>query len=414
MRCKFFVFACLCLVLLCGRGNAISPADYADRFKIDLDTPLPKIEDLRIQFAPAPVYDRKYKYYWSIGNKFDKEFAQTIRKYGTREKRLKWQGEDEYYEMIKSMPPQMYEYIGPYLHTVPGIPEKVLNMPGIKETKNKFPSRIAPQLADIEDIEMISPVLYFLLMPEMWPDENAVEEIVMPEPMPEPANKYNSKLLDDIAKKLSPQDYAPGATAKSNVKSRLRTISPDKNSPLTSADVKAVISTLEDLKSFGSDIVTQVQLVEAGYLLDAWEEANGTGVGLAQLKDLVTPCARLVQKIRLIGKSTEFQSVISKKGFSENEWAYTCDKTIKAYRLLRMSQVELLTIRLFRKNIFQHSLQSYNYKYGPKIAATMQSMIERYDATIDDMLEVKKNSKELDSVLRDSKFRIVGQEIFMK
>ena len=53
------------------------------------------------------------------------------------------------------MPPQMYEYIGPYLHTVPGIPEKVLNMPGIKETKNKFPSRIAPQLADIEDIEMI-------------------------------------------------------------------------------------------------------------------------------------------------------------------------------------------------------------------------------------------------------------------
>ena len=41
-------------------------------------------------------------------------------------------------------------------------------------------------------------------------------------------------------------------------------------------------------------------------------------------------------------------------------------------------------------------------------------MIERYDATIDDMLEVKKNSKELDNVLRDSKFRIVGQEIFMK
>ena len=121
-----------------------------------------------------------------------------------------------------------------------------------------------------------------------------------------------------------------------------------------------------------------------------------------------------MQKIRLIGKSTEFQSIISKKGFSENEWAYTCDKTIKAYRLLRMSQVELLTIRLFRKNIFQHSLQSYNYKYGPKIAATMQSMIERYDATIDDMLEVKKNSKELDGVLRDSKFRIVGQEIFMK
>ena len=136
MKFRFFIFICFLLILSGGKANAISPADYADRFKIDLEASLPKIEDLRIQFAPAPVYDRKYKYYWSIGDKFDKEFAQTIRKYGTREKRLKWQGEDEYYEMIKSMPPQMYEYIGPYLHTVPGIPEKVLNMPGIKETKN--------------------------------------------------------------------------------------------------------------------------------------------------------------------------------------------------------------------------------------------------------------------------------------
>ena len=46
----------------------------------------------------------------------------------------------------------------------------------IKETKNKFPTRIAPQLADIEDLEFLSPYLYYLLMPEMWPENRRSPE----------------------------------------------------------------------------------------------------------------------------------------------------------------------------------------------------------------------------------------------
>ena len=57
--------------------------------------------------------------------------------------------------LLENMHKEYYQYIGPYLHTVPTISEKVLNMPGIKETKNKFPTRIAPQVADIEDIEIV-------------------------------------------------------------------------------------------------------------------------------------------------------------------------------------------------------------------------------------------------------------------
>ena len=64
-------------------------------------------------------------------------------------------------EQLKNTPKEYYPYIGPYLHTIPGISEKVLNLPGIKETKTGFRKRIAPQLADIENLEFMSPALYF-------------------------------------------------------------------------------------------------------------------------------------------------------------------------------------------------------------------------------------------------------------
>lgn len=414
MKKKVYILAFIALIIGGGEAKALAPADYAEFFKIDLSEKLPPIEELREQFRPAPVYDRKFEYYWKIGPKFDRSFAQTIRKYGTRSKRLKWEGEDEFVEMIKDMPPETYEYIGPYLHTLPGIPEKILNMPGIKETKNKFPSRIAPQVADIEDIEMISPVFYFLLMPEFWPENHEGEELDIPPKLPEPVNKYHPKLLDSIAKKIKPADFMPGANIESPVESRLRTINPDENSPLSTPDIKAFVNTLKELREFGNDIYRQVRLIEAGRLLENYENAIGRGVGVPDLKDTVHPCARLVQKIRLSGMESDFKAIISEQGFDSSEWAYTCDKTIKAYRLLNMSQAEAQTLKLFRHNIYGDSLEAFDYKYGPMIASVMQAMIERYNSPLGDMLEVKKNYKEIEEALQSSKMRIVGQGIFMK
>lgn len=408
---KFFYSFCMAF-LLSGAAMAIAPADYADLFKVDLDEELPPVEELRKQFYPKPVFDRKFRYYWAIGPIFDKEFAQTIKSYGTRQRRLKWEGEDELYEMILSMPKSTYEYIGPYLHTVPGIPEKILNMPGIKETKNKFPSRVAPQFKDIEDLEMMSPAFYFLLMPELW--TQSPQEYVFVQTLPEPDNKYEPEKYDALAKILKPENFAPGAKIKSPVEKNLRTIEPDENSPLTTPDIKAVVATLVDLQGFATDVFDQAKIAEAGFLLDSWEKANGKGPGLPHLKDLVVPCARLVQKVRLAGLDQEFRSVISKQGFNEKEWAYTCDKTIRAFRLLNMNHEELLTLKLFRRNVLVDSLRGMDYKYGPIVAQTMQGTVERFNAPIEDMWEVKKNSAMIRNVLRDGKMRIVGQKIFMR
>ena len=414
MRIKAIFGGILICALWCGSVMAIAPADFADKLKVNLNEDIPPLQELREQFRPAPVYDRKYKYYWQIGTKFDTDFAQTIRRYGSRDRRLKWAGEDELYGMIKNMDPKMYQYIGPYLHTVPGIPEKILNMPGIKETKNKFPTRIAPQVADIEDLEMMSPIFYFLLMPEAWAENSKHEEITIPRKLPEPTNKYHSKMIDDIAKVVRPQDYAPGAVVKNPIEKELRTIQISESSPLTSPDIEAFVSTIDDINRFGEDINVQMRLVEATGLLEAWENAQGKGSGVPGLKDMVYPCSRLVQKVKVAGLINDFNEIIAKQGFDEKEWAYTCDKTMRAYRMLNMSQAEVRAVRLYRKNAFGDMLAAYDYNYGVLIATTMQAFVEMYTAPLEDMLEVKKNHKSIENTLKKNSQRIVIQSIYLK
>ena len=409
----FGLWLCAAAIVGVFPAAAISPADYADRFKVDMNADIPPIEELRKMFAPKPVYDRKFDYFWNIGIVFNKEFAQTIRDYGTRQTRLKWQNEDTLLEQIKNLPPEFYPYIGPYLHTVPGISDKILNLPGIKETKNKFPARVARKFADIENLEFMSPALYYLLMPEIWEESDLTREKVRFQTLPD-RNNYDSSFISRVMELVPPEDFAPGAKPEEPLASRLRTISPDASSPLTSKDIQAVARSLEALADYGADINNKAKIIEAGALLDAWENANGTGAILPSIKDLVHPCQRLVQKIKMQGMENEFADIIAAEGFNMEEWAYTCDKTIKAYRVLRMSSAELMTLLLFKRNIYEKQLNLYSDKIAPSIAVTMQSVIEMYEAPIKDVLEVKKNQKAVKNALNRIGYRIVFQPVYMK
>ena len=213
---------------------------------------------------------------------------------------------------------------------------------------------------------------------------------------------------------VPPEDFAPGAKPKEPLKSRLRTINPDANSPLTSKDIQAFARTLEALVGYSDDIYNKAKIIEAGNLLDAWENSQGKGAILPNLKDLVHPCQRLVQKIKMQGMDIEFSNIISQEGFNMEEWGYTCDKTIKAYRVLKMTRLELMTLLLYKRNVYQNQLNLYSDKIGPGIAATMQGIIEMYDAPIEDMLEVKKNQSLLKSAFEKLKYRLVFQSIYIK
>ena len=411
-KTKIFVCSCLCGGFLLAAHNVCAgAADFAKYFKVDMDMPLPKYEELEQKYIVGRRrYNRRYDFHWDIGNLFDDLFRLTITDYGSTEKRIRNEHEQDLLDMLALMPKEYYQYIGPYLHTVPNMPEKVLNMPGIKETKNKFPTRIAPQLAGIEDLEFLSPYLYYLLMPEMWPENRTPQERPVIKKA-SPKVEYDEKLYQKI-KELVPEDeFVPGAKPEVKVgASDLRTINPDINSPLTSADVKAFARTLPNVYKIGADIRVQGKIYSAGSLLDIWEIENKIGLPMNGVKDLVNPCQRLVQKLRVAGLETELRMAVGGEGFSPEEWAYTCDKTIKAYRMGLMNSSTLASLKAFQRGAYDAYLhETLRPKQLELQFASMQAMVEMYKAPMNDILEVRKNRQLLKKEFEAGKYRILGQ-----
>ena len=229
------------------------PADYVGAFDVDLQQKLPPFSELQKKYAAeAEDYDKGYDYGWNIGTVFNEVFKNTITGYGKREARIAPKNEEAILNMLAALPEQYYQYIGPYLHQVPGMSEKVLNLPGIKETKNKFPTRLAPQVKDIKNLEFLSPAFYFLLMPDAWPYNIDLKEYPLPEPVKAKA-KHNPRFFETVEKIVPMKDFGPDAPAEKKLgRSDLRTPNPSKTSLLTAADVKAFINTLDKVNAFGN------------------------------------------------------------------------------------------------------------------------------------------------------------------
>lgn len=407
MKRTFFSKLFFVSVLFLATPVMAKMADYAKYYQVDLDMELPTLPELQQRyFKELSNYNRKYEFYWNIGNVFDEAFRLTITSYGSSEKRLKNENEEALIEMLGGIPPEYYQYIGPYLHTVQNISDKVLNMPGIKETKNQFPKRIAPQLADIEDLEFLSPYLYFVLMPEAWPEyyENIERPAipVKPKPKVEHDEKFFSKLKD-----LVPiEDFQPNAQKPGVGMSDLRTIEPTKDSPLTSADVKAFTATLGKVDAFGKHNYNVAKIYSSGTLLDLWEQEKGIGLPLNSLKDIVNPCQRLVQKVRVAGLEREFRQAIADEGFDAKGWAYTCDKTIKALRLSKVNRAMAASIKAFERGVYDSYIDNMGENKAGMQYQSMQSLIEMHKAPLNDVLEVRKNRKELLKQLNSMNNRI--------
>lgn len=394
---------------------ALAPQDYAKYFKIDLDAPLPSFEELSQKYAnPNDFYDRKYDYGWNISEIFDEIFRIRITANGKREKRIPFEQEELLLNMLNNVPKEIYPYIGPYMHTVPGIPEKILNLPGIKETKNKFPERIAPQLADIPDLEFLSPSLYFILMPEAWPQNLPRREI--PNMYPSyPKVEYDKEFYQKIKKLVPVEKFLPGnEKSKKVTRSDFRTLAPTPTSLLTAADVKAFADTLDEVREFGNRDGNFLNTYNAGMFLDMYEVENGSGIlNNNQIKDQVNPCQRLIQKIKILGKDkeNEFQTIVGKKGFTLNTWAYTCDKTIKAYRVSKVNRAALKELNAFAKGLYLPEIRAYNMQSQNFQMSTIQGILEMYKAPMSDVLEVRKNRKLLDEKFKKMKFLLVSSPI---
>lgn len=378
-----------------------SPTDYKKYYEVDLDAPVPDLAALARELdEKTDNYDPKYILSWDMGITFNPEISGIITAYGTTEKRIKKATDDTLYEQIASLPKEYYPYIGPNLHTLQGIPEKVLNMPGIKETKNQFPKIIAPQLQDIEDLEFLSPNLYILLMPQMWPSNQKPVEHPRRQKVNAGKVTYDADFYEKVLSKIPDQGFGGASrSGETPLPDRLRTLNPDKNSALTTADIKAFLNTLDGVKKF-STLENYIKILQAGALLDYWEQKNGENLMVNGLKDVVNPCQRLALKIKWAGMENEFMMVVAPQGFNLKEWAYTCDKTIKAYRVAHIPMAYVTTIAAFKKGLLDTYFKTMNPKWRDKNYATLQSLSEMYNAPEADVFEALKNEAEIKEKLK--------------
>lgn len=387
---------------------------FAKFYEIDLENdPLPSMETLESMLEKHSDYNRKFDTHFDLLWGFDSEFAATIASYGHQEKRIKPVDEDLMIDAIKQFAPIYYQYIGPQLFEVPGMSEKILNMPGIKETKNKFPTRIADEVKDIEDIEFLSPSLYFILMPESWPGyEGNFEEPKAP--FYHPKIKYNPQFYAFIKKIVPMNEYMPGYKAPSGKgKDDMRTIFPNANTVLTSADVKAVIVSLDKVEDWLKKPENEYQVYRIGTLLTMYEQEDDVGkYAHTVLRNMVNPCARLVQKVRILGRDNELAALVAPQGFSLNEWAYSCDKVVHAYRLSHITYGVMQSLRLYQRGIYDNLYARFSPQFRNSQMAVMQAIIKAYQAPIKDVLAVKKNRVELDEKIKNREFEVLGHPIF--
>ena len=118
-----------------------------------MDAPLPDLKKLQEEYIQVTeIYEPRYIVSWDMGPVFDRVWRDVITSYGSSEKRIKAAGEEDLTEIIATLPKEFYPYIGPVLHTMKGLSGKILDLPGIKETKNKFPDKIASRFQNIPEI----------------------------------------------------------------------------------------------------------------------------------------------------------------------------------------------------------------------------------------------------------------------
>ena len=385
-------------------------SDFASYFDIDLEKDrLPQAEALEKVFEKYDDYNRKYDSLYDLLGDFDREFYIKLSTYGSTEKRLKDEDEDSFLEMLSLLDKKYYQYIGPSLFEVPAISEKILNLPGIKETKNKFPTRIAEEVKDIKDLEFMSPTFYFMLMPEYWPSYK--EEIEQPVFTPYfPQVKYNEKFYASIRKLVKPEKFMPNYQEKSTkTKSDLRTLYPEKDTLLTSADVKAFIATIDPVNAWTTKLENAFWIARVSMLWELYEKEDPSKVVIPYaFKDFVNPCARLVQKARIAGKELELAKLVAPQGFTLNEWAYTCDKTTKAFRVATINTSVLQALREYQKGIYDVEIKGLSKHTQDMRFAAMQMIIQAHKAPLSDVLEYKKNRKEFEEKLKQNRFLFLG------
>ncbi len=391
--------------------------NYDNTFDIDLSENIPALWKLEREYKNSNSdYDWRYDLSWNMPTAFDTDFKKDITYFGSIEKRLQNADEESIYQDLKRMPKDFYPYIGPMLHSVRGLSGKILDMPGIKETKNQFPTRIASKVQNIPNLRFVSPELYLYLMPELWGEGIFNREKPQKRQHLEKTVrvKINPEFIERIKNNVSIDDYSRFSQGKKqNI--GIRHYNADKNTPLSQADVVAFISTLNRLDDFRKQNDYEFRFMMLDNLLQYWDEKNGIPRDIAFLRTIVNPCQTVARKIKWSNKRTEFQQVIGNEGFGIDDWAYTCDKTIKAYRVTSSTLSDIGMIRLFKKGFAYQQLRYMNFTAQERKQQKdfIEATIRLYETTPENIDAVQPVTEKLKKELRKIGTHYLGTPIIL-
>ena len=411
-------FLYLLFLLLAAFPAHAQLKEYIHIYDVDLQEKIPYLWRVHEDFKKdTALYDRKYDYRWRIPTVFNSDFRQKIKTFGSVERRFNNPDEDAILQDLKRMPKAFYPYIGPMLHNMRGLSGKVLDLPGIKETKNKFPEKIASRLQNIPNLEYVSPELYIYLSPQFWgEDMNTLE---FPKELTEqeeelPNIRINPEFIRHVTAKINLSDYYPGAKPKApNL--GLRHYVADKDTPLSGADVQAFLNTFDGLEKFRKTKDNELKLIMVDSLINYWDEKNGTDRQVSFLKGVVNPCQTIVRKIKWSSLRSQFQDAIGSEAFGIDDWAYTCDKVMKAYRVLTMKQAHISIINALRKGYPYTQLDKFDFtpEERQRQRYFLEATLHLYDSTPNDVAAVRPFYRQITDKLLKIDYLYVGTPFIM-
>ncbi|MBR1946182.1 MAG: hypothetical protein IJ846_07825 [Alphaproteobacteria bacterium] len=259
--------------------------------------------------------------------------------------------EDDIYRLILTLPKYAYQYIGPFIHEMPYVSDRILNIPGIKETKGKFPTRIAPQMREYAKKygKYMSTHLYIYLMPEAWalPEREkstfkGYNKIISIDENGKPEGLFDVKNRSLLTKYKMPDPakYQSREALKKNVRPQTPADQVTQTSPLTEGDVEAALASFQNIEqAFGNNRFDEFHTA----LRDMSLSDNNL------MGELLNPMQVLVDKINRLPEKEKFAKTVAKNGFTPESWGITVDKIIKARRVAKMSPAVALTLSAWRK-----------------------------------------------------------------
>ena len=180
---------------------------------------------------------------------------------------------------------------------------------------------------------------------------------------------------------------------------------------MSSGDIRAFVRTIPELNKIQGDVEAMARIYGAGSLLDVWEQDNELGLPVNSMKDLVSPCSRLLQKMRIAGEEAYLRDVVAKEGFTPEEWAYTCDKTIKAYRMTMLSNSTVKSLKAYALGVYDNYIEEMLGDKAELQFLSVQALLRMHEVSRDDLLQAYKNRKLLRDSFHDAKYSIISAPI---